>query len=312
MKFNKIISIGDLHGDFKAFTKVLLMCGLIDKFGYWSGKDAYLIQVGDTLDGKRPGVTIDPEFKKESGEVEIMKYILELDSQAKKKGGRVISLLGNHELYPHYLQNDKNFINDFVKKTDLNKFKKVYKMDRMKFLRPGEIGGSLMGRTRPLILQLGEFIFIHGSVTDKMIAFNLNGSGKVDIDKINKETSAWLQGLGKIPKYLEEMDDNNPLFSREYSESKTFNKTECKKIETQLSFFDNANYIVMGHSRFKDIHSACNKMLIRTDVSLSRAFGGKVNSKKYQALEILQFSNEPPEISIISRIPGGEVLKVPI
>jgi hypothetical protein len=61
-----------------------------------------------------------------------MKYILELDSQAKKKGGRVISLLGNHELYPHYLQNDKNFINDFVKKTDLNKFKKVYKMDRMK------------------------------------------------------------------------------------------------------------------------------------------------------------------------------------
>ena len=37
----------------------------------------------------------------------------------------------------------------------------------------------------------------------------------------------------------------------------------------------------------------CKRMLIRTDVSLSRAFGGELENKKLQALEILQNGGEP-------------------
>ena len=85
MKFNKIIAIGDLHGDFQVFKKVLSMCKLIDVSGDWTGGDTHVIQVGDTLDGKRPGVKqkLDPNFLNESGEIEIMKYLLKLDCQAK-------------------------------------------------------------------------------------------------------------------------------------------------------------------------------------------------------------------------------------
>jgi len=63
----------------------------------------------------------------------------------------------------------------------------------------------------------------------------------------------------------------------------------------------------MGHSRFKTINQTCNKALIRTDVSLSRAFGGtlKQKTKTYQALEIIQENNSDPMIRIIT--PDGYV-----
>ena len=115
------------------------------------------------------------------------------------------------------------------------------------------------------------------------------------------ETGLWLQGKGKIPKYLEEMDEENPVFSRLYSKSKSFNEKECSKFDKQLKFFSGANYVVMGHSRFKQINSACNNTLIRTDISLSRAFGGTLSSKTLQALEIIQVPGKKAEINIIGQ-----------
>jgi len=301
MTFNKIIAIGDIHGDFQIFIKVLQMCKLINKNLEWIGKDTYLIQLGDTLDGKRPETAIDSAFLEESGEIEIIRLILNLDAQARTKNGRVISLIGNHELYPYYLENDEQFIRDYVKKRDIEQFKKIYKTDRVKFLKPGGLGGSLLGRTRPLILQLGEFIFIHGSITDKLIEHNLNPqTGKVDISKINKSTSLWLQGKCKVPKFLEEMDEGNPVFSRLYSRSQKFTPQECNKFNKHLKYFDNAKYVVMGHSPFKKINATCSNKLIRTDIALSRAFGGTICNKNLQALEIIQCVNKEPEINIIS------------
>jgi len=289
----RIVCIGDIHGDFQVFKKVILMCSLIDGTGKWIGEDTHLVQLGDTLDGKRPGVVIDEEFLKQSGEVEIMNFILELDSMAKLKGGRVISILGNHELYPHYLASDKKFIKDFVKEADINAFKKNYNTERIKFLSPGGLGGSLMGRTRPLLLKLGQFLFVHGSITDELLNNNLNKEGYVDISKINRETSLWLQGKGKIPPYLNGSDEVNPVFSRNYSETKTISAENCKRINEQIQKFKGVNYVVMGHSSYKEINTACNGTLIRTDVTLSRAFGGKLSDKKLQALEIINNGSKP-------------------
>tara|TARA_B100000214_G_C23937230_1_gene613791 strand:- start:1302 stop:1451 length:150 start_codon:yes stop_codon:yes gene_type:complete len=41
-------------------------------------------------------------------------------------------------------------------------------------------------------------------------------------------------------------------------------------------------------------------MLVRTDVSLSRAFGGDLDNKKLEALEIIQKPNSDPIMSIIT------------
>ncbi len=303
---NKIITIGDLHGDYKVFIEICKMCKLINNNNNWIGKNTYLIQVGDTLDGKRPGVNMSPEFITESGELEIIELIIKLDSEATKVGGRVISILGNHELYPYYFNKDKNFLRDYVKKADIDKFKSKYKVDRATFFKPGNRGGILLGKTRPLMVRHGKFLFIHGSITDSLIKYGLV-NGKVDIVKVNKDVSLWLRGIAKIPTFLKEMNEENPVFSRIYSHEKVFNQSECNKIDKQLEYFPGIEYIVMGHSRFKTINQTCNKALIRTDVSLSRAFGGTLpeKNKTFQALEIIQENNKEPVIRIIT--PNGYV-----
>jgi len=304
MFLNKIIAIGDIHGDYQSLIRVLLMCKVINNKLEWIGGSAYVIQMGDTLDGKRPDTKIEDSFINTSGELEIIDLLINLDAQARQTRGRVISLIGNHELYTYYLKNDPEFEKNFVKSKDIELFRKVYG-SRMSALNPskhpnkGQVA-KLFGKTRPLILQLGEFIFIHGSLTKSLIKNNLKKNGKVDIEKINRDTGMWLQGKGEIPIYLKEMDEENPAFSRYYSREKTFDETKCKEFEKDLEFFDNANYLVMGHSTFKTINSACKKRLIRTDVMLSRAFGGKLNEKDLQALQISQFINNPPDIKIIS------------
>ncbi len=297
---NSIICIGDLHGDYDVFVKILKECGLIDSRLKWIGGSTYVIQMGDLLDGKRPGVKIDKSFINKTGEIELMNLVIELNSQAKLKNGAVISLLGNHELYPYYLKNDIKFKNDYIKTVDINNYKKQFNLSRNKFLQPGNLGGELFARTRPLILQLGEFLFIHGSITDLLIENNINSKGYVDISKINKETSNWLNGNRSVPEYLKDMDDYNPLFSRLYSSNKSLPLNDCKKIKNQLSYFKNAKYIVVGHSNYKNINSTCNNKVWRVDVSLSRAFGGTLDNKKLQVLSIKQHLNKEPDINVIT------------
>lgn len=299
---NKIVSIGDLHGDYNVLIRILKMCNLINDNLDWTGSDTYVIQTGDILDGRRPDIHLDPTFEQESGEVEIMELIYKLDNQAKRKNGRFIALIGNHELYPYYFKEDLKSISGYVKKSDVKKYTEEYKISRQQYLRPGGLMWNKIDR--PLILQLGEFLFVHGSITDKLIKYGLDKTGKVNIDKINKETNLWLDNKGKIPKYLIETDEENPVFSRKYSTKKIFNKKECDKFQKQLDKFDGVNYVVVGHTTFDSINSTCKRSLIRTDIELSRAFGGNLN-RKVHVLEIIQTEVSEPSIKIVT--PRGKI-----
>ena len=79
---------------------------------------------------------------------------------------KVISLLGNHELYPYYYQGNlirmSKFNNDYVKKVDRSEYIKEFSMRRWKYYYPGNPGAIIMGQTRPLIYQNGEFLFKFG------------------------------------------------------------------------------------------------------------------------------------------------------
>ena len=49
----------------------------------------------------------------------------------------------------------------------------------------------------------------------------------------------------------------------------------------------------MGHSTHKNINTLCNNKVYRTDIAISRAFGGnlRTNMKRLQVLEINQKNN---------------------
>ena len=80
-----VVAIGDVHGDFDDFVAILKQVGLIDEQHHWTGGKTTLIQVGDVLDrGPKPR--------------EAMDLLMSLEKEAPQAGGRVVSLLGNHEM----------------------------------------------------------------------------------------------------------------------------------------------------------------------------------------------------------------------
>jgi hypothetical protein len=80
-----VVAIGDVHGDFDDFVTILQRAGLIDGQHHWIGDQTTLVQVGDLLDrGPKPR--------------EVMDLLISLEKEAPKAVGRVVSLLGNHEM----------------------------------------------------------------------------------------------------------------------------------------------------------------------------------------------------------------------
>ena len=77
----RVVAIGDIHGDYANYIAVLEAAGLVDRKGKWSGGETHLVQVGDIPDRG-------PDTQ------EIIKHIRKLAKQAKRKGGRVHSLIG--------------------------------------------------------------------------------------------------------------------------------------------------------------------------------------------------------------------------
>jgi Calcineurin-like phosphoesterase len=80
-----VTAIGDVHGDFDDFTALLQKVGIIDAQHHWSGGKTTLVQVGDLLDrGPKPRQVLD--------------LMMALEPEASQAGGRLVSLLGNHEV----------------------------------------------------------------------------------------------------------------------------------------------------------------------------------------------------------------------
>jgi len=81
----RIVAIGDVHGAFDQMVGILQAAGLIDGSQRWSGGNAILVQTGDVFD-RGPGVR------------PALDLLMRLEDEAKRAGGRVESLLGNHEM----------------------------------------------------------------------------------------------------------------------------------------------------------------------------------------------------------------------
>jgi len=93
----RIVAIGDIHGDYDNYIATLTAAGLVDKKGKWSGGKTHLVQTGDIPD-------------RGADTRKIIGHITKLGKQAKKKGGQVHSLIGNHEAMNVY--GDLRYVSD--------------------------------------------------------------------------------------------------------------------------------------------------------------------------------------------------------
>src|SRR5438093_4568320 len=80
----RVVAIGDIHGDYDAFVGILQRAQLIGPTKRWAGAKTILAQTGDFLDRG-------PKAR------DVMDLLMSLQKDAPRAGGRVVVLMGNHE-----------------------------------------------------------------------------------------------------------------------------------------------------------------------------------------------------------------------
>lgn len=177
----KVTAVGDVHGDFDALVKILTAEGLMDQKYRWIGQDRHLVMLGDLVAGGERSR-------------DVIELIISLETQAQKSGGRVHSLLGNHDLIVasgDFASMSKSDRQAFVDKTTTKPKDINQKLTEM-FLGDGPYSNWMA--SRPIVLRINDQLFVHAGIDDRV-------SG-LSIDQINRIASEWIlffQGRGKQP-----------------------------------------------------------------------------------------------------------------
>ena len=80
----RIVAVGDLHGDFHAWQDIARASGIINSKGHWAGGKTILVQLGDVTD-------------RAPDSLKIVRSLQQLQKEAPRAGGKTIVVLGNHE-----------------------------------------------------------------------------------------------------------------------------------------------------------------------------------------------------------------------
>ena len=351
---SRTIAIGDIHGDLDVAVKMLEIAKCIKKvnikpdtikstyvtlinkngnkeYYIWIGNDTQVVQVGDQVDRCRPigdNTCIYPDgtFDDEASDIKILKFYTDINELAINHGGRVISLLGNHELMN--VLGNMNYVSykgivDFSNTVDLasglinRKLAFTNKLDvdknPLKNINSAYIDGYDLNKylacTRMSGVIIGSLLFVHGGLIKKMAEL-------YKLDDMNKIVRKWL--LGKL---AENTDDKiNQILSS--SDSIFWNRTLsylpadgignsediAKKCDENLKdIFEiyNVNGIIIGHTpqrlnaSVNRINSACNERVWRVDIGASNAFHSLRDKQTIEVLEIT-YNGDVPLYKILS------------
>jgi hypothetical protein len=255
---DRLVAIGDLHGDLSATRSVLRLAGAIDENAQWIGGNLVVVQTGDILD--RGG-----------DELEILSLLEDLAAQARAAGGGVHALNGNHELMNvkldlRYvtLEGYLDFLPTPVTNADAVEPQMVVDgvVERIKAFRPG---GPVARRfaANNVIAIVGDTVFVHGGVLPHVVEYG--------IERLNQETRNWIRRESECPPDPLLAPDG-PVWSRHYSDEP--DEEDCRLLQETLDMLG-ADRMVVGHTvQDKGMTSACQGKVWRIDVGLAAHYGG--------------------------------------
>lgn len=81
---DRIVAVGDLHGDYDQYVRLLKCNDLVNDRLKWTGGKTHFVQLGDVPD-------------RGPDSLEIIRHLMKLEKQARRAGGNVHALIGNHE-----------------------------------------------------------------------------------------------------------------------------------------------------------------------------------------------------------------------
>jgi hypothetical protein len=292
----RIVAIGDVHGDYDQFITVLRAAALIDGNNKWAGGKTHLVQTGDVLDRG-------PDSRK------VMDLLMELEKQAKKAGGAVHSLLGNHEAmniygdlryvspeeFASYRSPKSEELRDKLYGITLddlkNKgapppdeaFRKKFDAEhplgwvehRLAFAAKGTYGKWLL--QHKAIVKINDVIFLHGGISPKYAT--------TTIKEFNQKTKEELEDFNKLENGVA-MDQEGPLWYRGLAQGDEAGLSAHVDLVLKTQ---EASRIVIGHTPRPAVLSRFGGKVITIDVGLSKVFGGPpafllIEGPKYYAV----------------------------
>ncbi|MFB0565363.1 MAG: metallophosphoesterase [Candidatus Aminicenantaceae bacterium] len=305
---DKIVAVGDIHGDYENFVTILKSTGLIDEKLHWTGGKTHLVQTGDIMDRG-------PDAKK------VYDLIRKLEKEAAAAGGKVHMLIGNHEElnitgiafdYVGYVTVEQ-FISflpanyrdkkekDFRKKIEKNLpqgtnsvanlngliryyWQEIIKTSKGARTRYTDNYYEKYGKwilTHNAVIKINDIVFVHGGISEKY-------STKI-LSTINNDLRNELKDLYRKQKFSDPItyppkivyDQMGPLWYRELATNNGENMEE--EVDKILQNLD-AKYMVMGHTVLTgpafspEAMSRYDGKIWIIDTGISKAYGGSLSA----------------------------------
>ncbi len=280
----RMIVIGDIHGDWNAFVNVLKKSKIInDKLEYIGGK-THIVQVGDVFDRKPRECDGSCD---EDSEMKIISLIMDLQIKSYLKGGGYHPIIGNHELM--------NVLGEFSYASPLGLAHFGGAKGRKQFFQPGSSLSKYMACGWNPIVKIGGWLFCHGGISKKV-------AEKYDIENINLIMRDYLYGntshYGR--KYFDELFLNSQsiLWNRDYSTDHY--KSTYDKLNDDLNYVlkkYNAKRICNGHTpQMGGIKHRFNGRVFNVDTGMSEAFGKK--NDRLERIHFMEIINDQNKIRI--------------
>jgi len=300
----RIVAVGDLHGDYEHFVKILRGTGIVDENLHWKAGRTHLVQIGDVLD-------------RYSDARKIFDLLMRLEKEAEQAGGKVHVLLGNHEemnitgiafRYPDYVTVDQfiSFLPDGYRERKENELRKRIASiqaggnnDRLeeaisKFwdnLRKDRAGQRqyLMNFNRTYgswllqknaVIKINGIVFVHGGISEKFSTWkieDINHQLRIELSDLRRAAETGQPPNIQRPQVAYRED--GPLWYRELaSVAEEELREEVDRILANLG----AEHMVIAHTpRIAASPEAMKRFGDKVwviDTGISRVYGGRLSA----------------------------------
>lgn len=258
----KIFVTSDLEGNFNAFYSLLLGNKIIDKNFNWIFETGHLVIAGDMVDR---GNNVMP----------CLWLLYKLEQDAKKAGGQVHYVLGNHDVMN--IQLDIRYVQPKYIKLAKIISNEADKILAYKYLMANTNELVKWMKTKNAIEKIGNNLFVHGGISEEIV------DAELSIQQINDIVRKHIHELLiKNPGNDENANlvfgNKGPLWHRglvkDYKDY--YKKIKSNNLDQILRYY-NVDHIIIGHTIVDDeVTSDFNGRVIRVDIKHSNEkFSGK-------------------------------------
>ncbi len=248
--------VADTHGEYEILADMLTKQGIVDSALRWKYGRGRLVFLGDAFD-------------RGAHQLEILWLVYELEAQARKAGGAVYFVLGNHEAMN--LLGDLRYMNARYRETTELLGVATYSM---LFDARSVLGQWL--RSKPAVLKLGDLLCLHGGISPALVG------QKFALAEINQRIRAALNGAAPGPGADRERSDfllgsDGPLWYRGYFPLEAGDAPATAADVDGIRAFFGVERILVGHTKVPTITPLYDGKVIAVQVYPAHdSFGNEI------------------------------------